>query len=134
MQLDTSANYNYFNMLLDYELRSAERYRRFVSLVSITSDNDSVQYEKLLHDTFRTSDEIFENGGNVFILMAETDVWGALRAIERYKRKCQDVIDIRFSVALYPHDGQAVESLLRHVRRRLDKAKADKLRTVVSSG
>lgn len=120
--------------LLEYELRSAERYRRFVSLVLMSRTNGSTQCKKLLEGTIRGSDEVFENQENAFILMAETDLSGALTAIERYKTKCDVAVDMRFSVASYPSDARAAETLLSIGHRRLSKAKGGKCGAVVSAG
>jgi len=119
--------------LLDYELNSSLRYRRFVSLV-LLSDQLGPLKASLLENVIRRSDELFLLDGYAAILMSETGRVGALRAIERYKEAYLDNGDLRFVVTSYPKDGSDRETLLQTARRRLERVKASGRGGVVSSG
>jgi len=113
-----------FHRLLAYELRCAERYRRFVSVVMITSGNGPVRYRQLLDGAIRDSDEFIEFDQAAAVLMAETDQAGALQAIERYKSKLNGAADLRFSLASFPKDARDARALFDTGRRRLAKAQS----------
>jgi hypothetical protein len=120
--------------LLDYEVRSSTRNRRFASLVVVASRNGSVTLANLPRSTIRESDEVFKWEADKVILMGETDKVGALEAVKRYQLNCTDSIDLRFAVSSYPEDGQTASALLRAVQGRIRKAKASRPGAVVSSG
>jgi hypothetical protein len=123
--------------LLDYELRSAVRYRRFVSviLVAYGDGNGRRNPRGLIGDNLlRASDEFFELNGDCAIVMGETDRIGALAAIERLKRLCNGESDLRFAVISFPLDGHIARELLSTAHRRLDKARALGSGAVVATG
>ncbi len=109
--------------LLEYELLAAERYRRFVSLVMVTSQNDLEGLRALLGEHVRDSDVMSNFDHSVAVLMGETDGTGALSAIDRFRKSFDSQIDMRFSVVTYPSDGGKAESLMDAAYRRLAKAK-----------
>jgi hypothetical protein len=120
--------------LIDHELRSAERYRRFVALMMVTSPDRSPCLRNILMRTKRDSDKFFEFGNDCAILMSETDMMGALAAANRYKSICDGEFDLRFAIASFPFDGVNCMDLLGASYRRLNEAKSQTCGAVVSSG
>jgi len=121
--------------LLDYEIRCASRYRRFTTVVMVASVRDSCNMRDRLGECRRASDAFFQTNGTAAILMGETDVLGALTAVNRYKDLCKEDSDLRFAVASYPTDVRAAPEMLATVQRRLRAAKALKEPgAVVSAG
>lgn len=127
-------NFHLLRWLVDYELRAAERYRRFVTLMLVASRNGGFLLKDVLAKTKRESDRLFELDNEVAILMSETDVAGALTAVERYKSLFSEEIDLRFSVVSFPLDGVNCSDLMGKVFQRLDEAKALECGAVVSHG
>lgn len=121
-------------VFLDYELRASARYRRFVTLVVFSSADGSVDYFDSLGAIIRGSDEFFDLDSTGAILMGETDSSDALVAVERFKSRCRDGMDLRFAMASYPSDGRAPAELLSAAYRRLDHARMSVAGAVVCSG
>jgi hypothetical protein len=111
------------NRLLEYELTSAERYRRYVSLVMIHSPVDPESLKITMDTHVRNSDAIAHFDHSVAVLMSETDQEDALRAVERYGNFMDDQLDPRYSVATYPVDNHTPDELLDIANRRLQEAK-----------
>lgn len=122
----------HLEMLLEYELRGAIRYRRFASLIFVGAGTEDTVRSVLL-DHVRSSDEIFDLSPNMAILMAETDSVGAMTAINRFKSFCRSGCDLRFSVASFPADARGTAELLWTAQRRLEEAKEREPGAVVSS-
>ena len=116
-------NILFLERLLAYELRAASRFRRFASLVMVTSAKQNVNLENLLSDCIRSSDEFVEFGEVSAILMGETDNMGAIVAVNRYKTTYGADLDLRYSVVSYPIDGKDANELLWTARSRLDQAR-----------
>jgi hypothetical protein len=112
-----------FYELLQYELHAAERYRRFVSLVMITSGNNGAGLTNLLGEHVRKSDVIADFDSSVAVLMGETDKNDALTAVRRYGNLFDSQLDLRFSVVTYPADGSNPYGLVQTAYRRLSKAR-----------
>jgi hypothetical protein len=121
-----------FYELLQYELHAAERYRRFVSVVMITADDNPTGLPNLLGDHVRRSDVMSDFDSSLAILMGETDKGDALTAVKRYGNLFDDQIDLRFSVVTYPGDGANPYSLVQTAYRRLNKAKTSQKGSVVA--
>lgn len=130
----SSAGLELLEWLLDYEIRAAARYRRFATLVMIGSGNGPVNIRELLIDSVRDSDEYFELDSSSAVLMGETDGADALVAVHRYKARCDDDVDLRFSVASYPGDGRGVGELVSAAQRRLNQARGRHRGAIVTSG
>lgn len=111
--------------LLDYELASAKRFRRFVSLVMLKFPVDAPDGWVTLQETIRDSDRFFilDKGENVAaVLMPETDGTSALQALARYKRMSGPEIDIRTGIASFPLDVGNSGELLKSGYRRIYRA------------
>ncbi len=119
--------------MLDYEMRSAMRYRRFLSLVVVASDQQS-NLPDFLKDSVRGSDEVFQLDNGTAILMGETERSGALKAVERLQRLATSERDLWYAVNTFPFDGHTVPELIATAFRRLDKARNLQPNSVVSSG
>lgn len=122
----------FLRKLLRYELQSAERYRRFVSLVMVASSERAGRAKKVVKETLRDSDVMADFDGAAVILMSETTSAGALTAIERYKER--EGQELRFSLVTYPSDGGGEENLMAVAYRRLQKAVASEAGSIVMSG
>ena len=83
-----SQNANFLKNLLEYELRSSERYRRFLSVIKVRTKNQGVHLAEFLRETIRESDEMALDEGEATILMGDTDAEGAIAAVDRVKAKC----------------------------------------------
>ena len=116
--------------LLDYELRSSSRYRRFVTVVVVVSDDKKIR--KILSDYVRDSDESFEYDDSIAVLMGETDMCGSLKAVERYKKNSKLGNGVRYAVASYPNDGASTQDFLTTLFRRFNKAKTAHEGAIVS--
>ena len=122
--------------LLDYELRSSARYRRFVSLVMCCPGEDDLPstMKEMLTPTLRESDECFEVDNAFAILMGDTEGSGALTAVKRYKTHSNGGFDLRFGVAAYPNDGLFANGLIDAAKKRMETAKACGYGAVVATG
>lgn len=128
-------NLTLLHWLIDYELKAAKRYRRFVTLIMITPLSVSnFHLCKMLYSLKRDSDRIFELEGDCAILMPETDMAGGRAMINRIKSFIKDEIDLRFSIASFPIDGTHRGDLVETACRRLGEAKLAESGTVVSNG
>lgn len=127
-------NFHLLRWLIDYELRAAERYRRFVTLLLATSNGGSFFLKDILSKTKRESDKLFELDGEVALLMSETDSSGTLVAVARYKSLFSEDVDLRFGLASFPVDGINCTDLLATAYRRLNAAKILECGAVVSNG
>jgi len=120
-----------FERLLDYEIRCANRYRRFVSIAMVASPNGhAIPRQNFGPNMIRDCDEFFEFKDVSVILMGETDSAGAQAALERCMIQESDLC---FAVASFPFDGRTAAELLASARRRLDKAKKTQARGAVMS-
>ena len=125
---------SFLQRLLQYELRSAERYRRYVSVVMVKTGDTVEQFRQMLSDTIRDSDELETLDEGAAILMGDTDTDGALCAISRYKQRCGDQLDMRFAIATFPADGREADGLLQAAMRRLDLSSTAGAGAVVTTG
>ncbi|MBE7558913.1 hypothetical protein HS125_08180 [bacterium] len=119
--------------MLDYEMRSAMRYRRFLSLVVVATERP-MDLQDFLKDYVRGSDEVFQLEQGAAILMGETERSGALKAVERLQRMATNNMGLRYAVNTFPFDGHTVTELIATAFRRLDKARNLDPNAVVSSG
>lgn len=120
--------------LIDYELRSAERYRRFVALLLLSCPAGRHRLRGLLARTKRECDRLFELDQEYAILMSETDQAGALAALRRYQELGDEALDLRGAVVAFPEDGANCLELLKTLYRRLELARVLERGAVVSSG
>jgi len=108
--------------LLDYEIRGALRYRRFLSVALVEASGEEAHISALL-DLFRTSDEwIRYEGGQLALIMRETDSEAATTAIRRAMSQYGARIEFRMAVASYPTDGWNGGDLLRIAEERLSSS------------
>ena len=122
--------------LLDYELASSKRYRRFFSLVMLKIPGNAEENHNFLKGTARESDRLFlldSLEGGIAVLMPETDGQSAENAVERYKRVCGDEADMRTGIATFPLDAGTSSELMQASSRRVSKAMNSEVGTVVSS-
>lgn len=124
----------HFDRVMNYAVRVADRYGRNLSLVCMASGNGAVAYRKFLEGRTRESDEIQVFRDSAAILMGETDRAGALKAVDRLRGTGGRDVDIRFSVASFPEDGDAAVAIFTKASRRLEYARSGGPGTVVSEG
>lgn len=120
--------------ILHYELVSAQRYRRFVSVVMVADTRGKGSVDRILSEKVRYCDVMAAADTTAVIMMSETGSAGAQSAIERYKKDAVDSADLRFSLVTFPHDGRGVDGLINTGNRRLRKAVESAPGTVVAAG
>ena len=121
------------DFVVDYEIRSARRYQRFVSMVLVGHETPNEKFHSIFPDVIRDSDECFCTDHGAFVLMGETDGSGALIAIDRYKQFFEGSVDLRFGVASFPFDGNTADELISAAQRRLSRAKSGDVGSVVTT-
>ncbi len=122
------------DFMVNYEIRSARRYQRFVSMVIVGKGEEDENFHTLFPDVVRDSDECFCTDQGAFVLMGETDGTGALTAIDRYKDFFEGTADLRFGVASFPFDGNSADELISTAVRRLNQARDGDNGAVVTTG
>ncbi len=121
--------------LLDYELRCAERYRRYVSVVMMAAEGQSgAQLLQLLNDQVRKSDEVFDLEYGTAILMGETDLPDSLRAIQRFRGYCEGNVELKCAIASYPEDRGSARDMVAALYRRIQTAAKGENGTIVTNG
>ncbi len=107
--------------LLEYELNSAIRYQRYLS-VAIIASNKTFRPEliKLMNKQVRSSDAAFFSGNAVVLLMAETELTDALHAINRHLDHLPQNDNMLISAAAYPKDGLSDKELMQALAVRLN--------------
>lgn len=121
-----------FYPLLEYELNASERYRRFVSLVMVSSKTDLPTVKAVTNDTVRKTDVLAHFDSAVVILMGETQKADALRAVDRIRKLFPEETNLQFSVSTYPDDEVKPEALIRLAYDRLNKARQSAETAVVA--
>lgn len=124
-----------FYSMAAYEIRCSERYRRFFSLVFMTSDNErngSVKFKEFLGESLRESDFCAELDGHTGIIMCETDKDAALEATKRLGRLQHNLVDVRSSIASFPEDGTTYRDILQKASNRLHEARHREKGAIVS--
>lgn len=112
-------NIEQLNDFLDYELKAARRYGRYVTLVCLEGN----EYRG------RESDAIFYDPStdiskqSMTILMGETDKTGAITAVERYQSQFTEDQKIpSAAIATFPFDGFDQSELLSRLNSRFERA------------
>ena len=118
---------------LGYEQKLAARYRFFVSIVMISPLRRDLSVRQLLKDTLRGCDELYVLDEGIALLMPHTSLEDALMAVDRYKHKCEERVDLRFSIASYPGDA-ASGDLLARAEDRLTAARRGRFGEIVCRG
>lgn len=127
-------DFTILRQLLQYELYSAQRHRRFVAMVMVTTEEGISGLRSFLGSHIRDSDVIADFDSSIAVLMGETDINSAMVAVDRYKSFFESQLDLRFSVVTYPSDGGKAEHLIKMAYRRLSKARQGESGTVVTTG
>ena len=91
-------DFTILRQLLQYELYSAQRHRRFVSMVMVTTEEGISGLRSFLGAHIRDSDVIADFDSSIAVLMGETDINSAMIAVDRYKSFFESQLDLRFSV------------------------------------
>lgn len=127
-------DFTILRQLLQYELYGAQRHRRFVSMVMITTEEGISGLRNFLSSHIRDSDVIADFDSSIAVLMGETDINSAMVAVNRYKSFFDSQLDLRFSVVTYPSDGGKAENLIKMAYRRLSQARQGDTGAVITSG
>lgn len=104
--------------LLDYELRCAHRYGRYLSVICLDTSTRT-RLCQMLCESLRASDEIVDGATSITVVMCDTDAVSALTAMKRCSEVCFSA-GSRFGVASYPQDGRDPATLLAVARRRME--------------
>lgn len=116
--------------MLSHQIRLAERYRFFVSVVMVTANKKALSVKDIVSENVRQCDAVFSLPSGSAILMAHTSAQEARLAINRLRMLCGNEIDFRFSIASYPGDVPAAD-LLSRAERRLETATTEAGGTVI---
>ena len=108
--------------LLEHELRCAERYRRFVSVMRAVSSLDGEPLANCLADSMRECDDCVWLGNGFELLMTETTEGGALSAAQRYATALRGKANLAFGIAEFPGDGHDAKNLLDLAQSRLERS------------
>lgn len=108
---------------LDYELRNAERSRRFVAIVRLGTSAEGITLADCLAGTVRASDEHVWSGDGATVVMSETTEREALVAVGRYAAAMKGKADLWFGIAAFPRDGHEARQLLSVAEDRFEKAR-----------
>jgi len=107
-----------FFALLKKELARAERYKREFSIIlsecdRILNQDERMRLKDVCQKTLRESD-IYSLGSRwFFIILPETNKYGAEGAVNRLKKQLKATnIGVQFYVASYPTDGTEVKELI----------------------
>jgi hypothetical protein len=123
-----------FSTLLNYELHSANRYRRFVSIVAIgTTNGIPEELPKVMHEATRDVDVLLQGQDQWTILMPETDTRGVMAAIKRYISRSGQ-LDLRYGAASFPADALDEDELLSVAFKRLENARRQPETVIVAEG
>jgi hypothetical protein len=128
---------NELHCLLSYELASAKRYRRFVSVALLRLPEQVRGLKDVLNHSLRESDMIIDVDQDynlTAVLMSETDGTGARVAIERFKQLAGPHMDIRIGIATFPFDAGTSTEMLNSVFGRMNKAMEQGTSAVVTCG
>ena len=119
--------------VLSYEVRSSVRYRRCCSLMVWGGERLTPQQDMVFKGDLRQSDELFQFGDKVAVLMGETSQEGALRAVSRLKERFTDA-DRHFwcGVASFPTDGAEAKTIMYCAFRRCQDARMQGSGSVIS--
>lgn len=110
-----------FIAVMDHGIRAARRYRRYFTLVSLSSEDPAFWRicSKILAQDLRESDLLLELPQVVHVIMEDTEPERAQHAVKRL-RKHFDGHAVRAGLAGYPDDGDAAEALLAVAKGRLE--------------
>lgn len=120
--------------LCAYEIARSERYGRCFSLLMVASGNGPVNVRGVFGPSLRTSDAAFTIARGLAIVMGDTKIPGVVHAIDRFKRRYNGSLDLRYGAASYPRDPKDAEDLIRKAKKRLSNAKNAEPGAVVCDG
>lgn len=111
--------------LVDYECRTSERYRRVVSLLVVGVAGGETCFFQRAGDLVRDSDQVVGLDDAVAIIMGETPLGGALRAVARFASRYEngDGAGLQCGAAVFPEDARNARDLQRIALRRYEAAK-----------
>ena len=112
-----------FEWLLGHELMVAARHRHFVTVVMVASCEGGIGVLQLLRETLRSCDGCLEENGKGAVLMVHTTAEQARSAISRFKGRCSNLIDFRYSIVSYPQDAAMACDLMDICEARLERAR-----------
>ena len=119
--------------VLSYEVRSSVRYRRCCSLMVWGGKEVTAQEDGVFNGDLRQSDAVFQVGDKVAVLMGETSLEGALRAVNRLKERFTDAKRrVWCGVASFPTDGDEAKTIMYCAFRRCQDARMQGSGSVIS--
>ncbi len=120
-----------FLLLLDYEIKKAQRYQNYLSLLSLTfehlnslrEENSSVSLKtvgNLIKDELRETDVVGHSGTNrLMVMLPYADMAGAHKVRKRLKQILQDYrfdrkrLSVEISEVCFPTHGTTIDDLIR---------------------
>ena len=120
--------------LCTYEIARSERYGRCFSLLMVSSGNGPVNVRGVFGRAIRKSDASFMIEHGLAIVMGDTEIPGVVYAVDRFKRRYNGSVDLRYGVASYPRDRKDAGDLISKAEKRLSEAKSAEAGAVVYEG
>ena len=120
-----------FEWVLDHQVQLAMRYRYFISIIMVANGDGKISIRRLLGQTIRDCDRFFDLKEESAILMPHTSQDEACVAVDRYKEKCNDAVDLHFSIVSYPADATTATTMLKTSKRLISKARRSGLSVVM---
>lgn len=114
------ADETYFSRRLTEAVRSAERYARFLCVVSVEIPTEGegivspLETAARLREIFRRTDLVglYQSSGKVVVLLEEAETDQALLALRRVQKELADLPPPRYSMACFPTDTNRDDTLL----------------------
>ncbi|MFP4379400.1 MAG: hypothetical protein ACLFUS_02770 [Candidatus Sumerlaeia bacterium] len=104
--------FSQFELLLDKQIEVSKRYCQFTSLALISAGDKIDSVTKVVENSVRTSDIMFDLGDSLGILMPCTDSEGAKRALERYRESCKGFASIQYGMGSFPEEQKSANDLM----------------------
>lgn len=101
-----------------------------MSIVMIANKDGDIPIRRLLDQTVRDCDQLFDLKDESAIMMPYTSQHEACMAVKRFKETCNVAVDLQFSVVSYPSDATTSTTMLETAKHLLSKAKRSGLSVV----
>ena len=97
----------------------------------VSNGDGKIPIRRLLGQTVRACDQFFDLKEESAIVMPYTSQDDAYIAVNRYKKKCNDAVDLYFSIVSYPADATTATTMLKTSKRLISKARQSGLSVVM---
>ena len=97
----------------------------------VTNGDGKISIRSLLGQTVRDCDRFFDLKEESAIVMAHTSQDEACIAVDRYKTRGNDAVDLHFSIVSYPADETTATTMLETAKRLISKARQSGISVVM---